>query len=76
MDKIGIIGYGEIGSGLYKLYEEYNYSIKVIDPLLGMNEDLSKCNLLNICIPFTDKFIGIVNSVCVNICTRTIISYC
>lgn len=61
MDKIGIIGYGEIGSGLYKLYEEYNYDVKVIDPILSINENLSECDLLNICIPFTGKFVDIVN---------------
>ena len=47
MNKIGIIGYGEIGSSLH--------------PFFDLNDDLSNCDLLNICIPFIDNFVNIVN---------------
>ena len=61
MNKIGIIGYGEIGSSLHTIYKEFGYNIKVIDPLFGLKDDLSNCDLLNICIPFIDNFVNIVN---------------
>jgi len=59
MDKIGIIGYGEIGSSLHKLYSDHD--VFILDPRLGYFEDLTDCKILNICIPFTDDFILEVN---------------
>ena len=61
MNKIGIIGYGEIGSSLHNVYKEFEYNVEVIDTSLGLNGDLSNCDLLNICIPFIDGFVDIVN---------------
>ena len=48
MNKIGIIGYGEIGSSLHNVYKEFEYNVEVIDTSLGLNGDLSNCDLLNI----------------------------
>ncbi len=60
--KIGIVGYGEIGSSLAKVYSEFSqYEVKVFDPYLNKNDDLTDVNILNICIPFIDNFIGVVN---------------
>jgi UDP-N-acetyl-D-mannosaminuronate dehydrogenase len=59
MDKIGIIGYGEIGSSLHKLYSDHD--VFILDQRLGYFEDLTDCKVLNICIPFTDDFILEVN---------------
>lgn len=62
MKKIGIIGYGEIGSSLHTVYKEYEYEVSVLDPFIGIEDDLSNCHILNICIPFVDNFVDIVNN--------------
>lgn len=60
--QIGIIGYGEIGSSLHKVYSSDNkYSVGIVDPFLGYNNDIRNCNILNICIPFIDDFVNVVN---------------
>lgn len=58
--KIGIIGYGEIGQSLHKVYEGYDVYIK--DTNLNINQDLTQCDILNICIPYMENFIDIVNN--------------
>jgi len=59
--KIGIVGYGEIGSSLVKVYSEFpEYEVVIVDPYLNKNDDLSECEFLNICIPFIDNFINVV----------------
>jgi len=55
MRTIGIIGYGEIGRGLDKVYKEKGYIPKIKD--LYMDDDLRDVDVLNICIPFTDSFV-------------------
>jgi UDP-N-acetyl-D-mannosaminuronate dehydrogenase len=60
--KIGIIGHGEIGSSLHKVYAEFSkFNIVVVDPNLGLNDDINNCDILNICIPYFDNFVDIVN---------------
>lgn len=72
--KIGIIGYGEIGSSLYKVYSEFsNYDIKVLDPFVGKNEDLTHSEFLNICIPYTEKFVDVVNDYVVKYSPKNVI---
>jgi UDP-N-acetyl-D-mannosaminuronate dehydrogenase len=59
--KIGIVGYGEIGSSLAKVYAGFpQYQVLVVDPFLDMNDDLSNCHFLNICIPFIENFVEVV----------------
>lgn len=58
--KIGIIGYGEIGSSLHKIYHKYN--VGIIDTQIGYNDDITNCHILNICIPFSSNFISIINN--------------
>jgi hypothetical protein len=61
MNKIAIIGCGEIGSSLKKIYDEnQNYEIKVIDLALGLTDDITNVDVLNICIPYSKNFIKIV----------------
>ena len=55
MKTIGIIGYGEIGRGLDKVYKEKGYIPKIKD--LYMDDDLRDVDVLNICIPFTESFV-------------------
>jgi hypothetical protein len=60
--EIGIVGYGEIGSSLYKVYANHGkYSVGIVDPKLGYSNDISGCKILNICIPFITDFVKVVN---------------
>lgn len=56
MITIGILGFGEIGSSVIGLYDS-RYQVKISDPWKGYNQTLDNCDVLNICIPFTDKFV-------------------
>lgn len=59
--KVGIIGYGEIGSSFAKVYSEFSkYEVLVLDPYVGKNDDLSGVEVLNICIPFIENFVDVV----------------
>lgn len=58
--KIGIVGMGEIGSSLKKVYEENDISCYCVDPFLNILDDITKCDILNICIPYTKDFVNIV----------------
>lgn len=50
---VGILGNGEIGSSLHRVYQMAGYSkIIVRDPFVGLCSSLEKCNVVNICIPF------------------------
>jgi UDP-N-acetyl-D-mannosaminuronate dehydrogenase len=61
-NKIGIVGYGEIGQALYDVYHEYDeYNIKIYDPFKNFFEDIDNCEILNICIPYDKKFVDTVN---------------
>jgi len=58
--KIGIVGYGEIGSSLEKCYLGKNFDVRVRD--IVRDDGLENCNILNICIPYKDEsFIDIVS---------------
>ena len=57
---VGFMGYGEIGSSLYRVYQMAGYKNLVKrDPYAGIHDSLSKCDLVNVCIPFfgMEKFI-------------------
>ena len=45
-NKIGIVGYGQIGQALYDIYQDNNYNVKVFDPAKNFNEDISNCDIL------------------------------
>lgn len=55
MEKIGIIGYGEIGQSLEKLYFSKDFVIQINDTGLGKSEIESNVDILNIAIPFISK---------------------
>lgn len=62
---IGILGNGEIGSSLHKVYEMAGFTdVAVRDPLQRLDTMLSSCELVNVCIPFAgyDKFVDILKS--------------
>lgn len=61
MHSIGVVGYGEIGSAVFEIYKEKGYEVGIVDPYLGHSDDIAKCNILNICIPYSDDFVSIVN---------------
>ncbi len=57
---VGILGHGEIGSSLHKVYDLVNYTNVVVrDPYAGIHDTLSECDMINVCIPFFgyDKFV-------------------
>ncbi|MBU4274588.1 hypothetical protein KKE19_02120 [Patescibacteria group bacterium] len=59
--KIGILGYGEIGRAIAKFYQEP----KIKD--LKRNDGLSGVGILNVCIPWSEKFVNIVKKEIKNI---------
>ena len=54
MDNIGIVGLGEVGNSLYKLYTKRNIKCKRLDPYINLYDDLSEVHVLNVCIPCVD----------------------
>ena len=60
---VGILGNGEIGSSLNRVYELAKFSdIRIRDARLGFNASLSECDFVNVCIPFFgyDEFISVI----------------
>ena len=59
--KIGIIGYGEIGSSISKVYGSFNkFDVRVVDPYQNRNDEINGVEILNICIPFIENFVEVV----------------
>jgi UDP-N-acetyl-D-mannosaminuronate dehydrogenase len=58
--KIGILGNGEIGSSLYKVYKDHTNNVFIKD--LIIDEGLQDSDVLNICIPYSEKFEEIVSN--------------
>ena len=52
-----IIGYGEIGSSVEKLYLGREYNIAIHDPEKNYYDDIKDTHVLNICIPYNGTFI-------------------
>jgi UDP-N-acetyl-D-mannosaminuronate dehydrogenase len=58
MEKIGILGYGEIGKSLYGVYEKNKIKCFIKDKTdPNLPEDL---DILNICLPFSKQFTSLV----------------
>jgi UDP-N-acetyl-D-mannosaminuronate dehydrogenase len=58
--KIGILGYGEIGSSIEKIYKDFEgYEIKIKD--LERNDGFEGIEILNICMPFDETLIEVVS---------------
>jgi UDP-N-acetyl-D-mannosaminuronate dehydrogenase len=53
-NNIGILGYGQIGKALYKIYKENNIIPKIKD--LDIKCNFKDLDILNVCIPFSEKF--------------------
>ena len=66
--KIGIVGHGQVGQAVAKLYSETDTTktwfsfdkILIYDPYQGMMDDISDVDILNVCIPYTKDFVSIV----------------
>jgi len=54
MKKIGIIGYGEIGSSLEKCYLGKDFTVQILDNKKNINTITKDLDVLNICIPYLD----------------------
>ena len=59
-ENIAIIGNGEIGSSLAKVYEAKEVKVMIKD--LDLDTIDKDVNILNICLPYSDKFVEITNS--------------
>lgn len=62
MRTIGIVGYGEIGESLEKCYLGKDFQIKIADISKNINNLTQDIDILNVCIPYTDKFVDIVTT--------------
>lgn len=49
---VAIVGFGEIGSSLAKVYEKANVKYLPHDPYKGVENDISNCDIVNVAIPF------------------------
>lgn len=58
MNKTIIVGRGEIGTALGKVLEQYKPQF--IDPQLGLSSEYLTCDIMHICIPFSDDFVEVV----------------
>ncbi len=59
MKQVKIFGHGEIGQSLHEVYERAGwFGIAWRDLDTGSGPD--KCDILNVCIPFSDQFVSIV----------------
>lgn len=58
MKNVGILGFGEVGSSLAKVYKNTKYNIKIKD--VGKCDDFKNIYILNVCIPYNKSFISIV----------------
>ena len=57
--EIGILGYGEIGQALKKIYNNFKkFNVKIKD--LERDDGLEGIKVLNICIPFSNSFVEVV----------------
>ncbi|CAN0248460.1 unnamed protein product [Ectocarpus sp. 6 AP-2014] len=60
MSVVGILGNGEIGSSLHRVYQlAGDADVIVRDPIQGLDASLSHCGVVNVCIPFRnyDEFV-------------------
>jgi len=66
--QIGIIGYGEVGSSLEKIYKNTEYKVNLYDPYKNLLGDLSNSVVINVCIPCktTEKFVEDVKKILLN----------
>ena len=63
--KIGILGFGEIGASLAKVYNDHKEKFEVLIKDLERDDGLDSLDVLNICIPYTENFVEIVkNQIC------------
>jgi len=53
--KVGILGYGEVGGSILKVYKDFEvYDVKLKD--LDRDDGLEGIEVLNVCIPYTESF--------------------
>lgn len=66
MSVVGILGNGEIGSSLHKVYQfAGDADVVVRDPFQGLDASLSHCGIVNVCIPFGnyDGFVKVLRDI-------------
>ena len=48
---LAVVGCGTIGNSLDHLLEDMNYPVKRYDPFKGLNDDISECEIIFVCVP-------------------------
>lgn len=56
MQRVGLLGYGEIGQALHKVYQESGLSCEVLVKDIVRDDGLHDLDVLNVAIPFNDSF--------------------
>jgi UDP-N-acetyl-D-mannosaminuronate dehydrogenase len=56
MQRIGLLGFGEIGQAVYKVYQETGRAYKILVKDLNRDDGLLNVDVLNVAIPYSDKF--------------------
>ena len=58
MTKSCVLGVGEVGTAISKLY---NGDVALKDPFKKLNDNISNCSVVNVCFPFKkfDSFLNI-----------------
>jgi UDP-N-acetyl-D-mannosaminuronate dehydrogenase len=56
--KVKILGFGEIGKSLYEVYQRSGFEVAWKD--LRISQGKQECEILNVCIPYNDFFVGAV----------------
>jgi UDP-N-acetyl-D-mannosaminuronate dehydrogenase len=58
MIRVGILGYGEIGESIEKLYLGREFDLAICDPSKNKFDDLTDVSILNVCIPYDETFVN------------------
>ena len=58
--KIGILGFGEIGGSLKQVYDDYSENFHILIKDLDRDDGFQDLDVLNVCIPYSDKFVDVV----------------
>lgn len=54
--RVGILGYGEIGSSVHKVYSTSNVDSQIFIKDLTKEDSLNNLDVLNVCIPYNESF--------------------
>lgn len=56
MKRIGLLGFGEIGQAIHKVYTTSSIDVEILIKDLNRDDGLNEIDVLNVAIPYNDKF--------------------